>query len=66
MTVTKRVIPRKAAKKLKRKVPYPARPGARMKPESHPVKPKVPGTRDEGYPTPIPKRPKKRRAPRVK
>lgn len=50
MTVTKRVVPRKVAKRLERKVPFPARPGAVVNPEFHPVEPKVPGTRDTGFP----------------
>ena len=64
--VAKRVVPRKAAKRLKKKVPVGARPGGVVKPELHPVKPKVPGTRDSGFPVRQPKRRKKRRVPRVK
>ncbi len=64
--VVKRVVPKKVAKQFKRKVPFPARPEARLKPEKYPVKPKVPGTRDSGFPNQQPKRRKKARAPRVK
>ncbi len=39
MTVTRKVLPRK---RLKRKVPFGARPGGVMNPERYPVKPKIP------------------------
>jgi hypothetical protein len=67
MTVTKRVMPRSVVKRLKalkKKTPPGARKGGVVNPERHPVKPKVPGTRDKGFP--VPQRRKKRRAPRVK
>ena len=31
---------------FRHKPPYPARPGGRVSPEAHPVRPKLPGTRD--------------------
>ena len=50
----------------RRKVPFGTRPGARVNPERYPVMPKVPGTRDTGYPSwKAPAKPK-RRPPRIK
>ncbi len=48
-------------------VPYPARPGAKAEPEAHPVRPKLPGTRDRIAPQGLTSNPKswRHKRPRV-